>query len=316
MEHKIAERRVMGKAFRRARRRTCGPWRGLAIGLLVLAFMGFFNIPLFMPSGSRTPVNENTNVNHFQAGSAAEEEPALRQELETNGSVVLMNNGALPLAAGSRVSTLSAHSVHLAFGGAEEERTDLKTALEQSGLVVNPTLWDWYEHENSPAELPMDSYPDAVKESFAAYGDAVIVTLTRAPGEGYAPESESYYNYLTLEQDEMAMMQWAADLKAAGTISRIIVLLNADNALQADFLTENPYDVDACLWIGTSAAAEDALADQVQTSQPRSTSVVKILQWPCLILALPCLALWYKGYVELRKTNEYWAWQAFRKFPK
>lgn len=316
MEHKIAERRVMGKAFRRARRRTCGPWRGLAIGLLVLAFMGFFNIPLFILTGSRTPATENTNVNYFQTGSPEEEEPALRQELENNGAVVLMNNGTLPLAAGSKVSVLSSSAVFLAFAGPEDEYTDLKTSLEQYGLVVNPTLWDWYEHENSTAELPVETYPEPVKESLAAYGDAVIVTLTRASGEGYAPESESYYNYLTLDENEMTMMQWAADLKAAGTVRRIVVLLNADNALQADFLTENPYDVDACLWISTSAAAEDALADQIQSIQPRSTSVAKILRWPCLILALPCLALWYKGYVELRKTNEYWAWQAFRKFPK
>jgi beta-glucosidase len=67
------------------------------------------------------------------------------------------------------------------------------------------------------------------------------------------------------------MLQYASDLKADGKIKRIIVLVNTSNALQLDFLKNNPYNVDACLWVGglgisgTNAVA-DILAGKVNPS--------------------------------------------------
>ena len=46
------------------------------------------------------------------------------------------------------------------------------------------------------------------------------------------------------------MMEHLAAMKADGTIGKIIVLINTANPLQVDFLKDNVYDVDACLWIG------------------------------------------------------------------
>ena len=46
------------------------------------------------------------------------------------------------------------------------------------------------------------------------------------------------------------MMQNIAALKQAGTVKKIIVLINSANPLQVDFLKNNDYSVDACLWIG------------------------------------------------------------------
>ena len=39
-------------------------------------------------------------------------------------------------------------------------------------------------------------------------------------------------------------------MKKDGTIKKIIVLINSANALQVDFLKNNEYGIDACLWIG------------------------------------------------------------------
>ena len=70
--------------------------------------------------------------------------------VEAEGAVLLYNNGALPLAEGSKVSTLSSNSVNLVYGGTgsgnvdASKALDLKEALEQSGLEVNPTLWKSY----------------------------------------------------------------------------------------------------------------------------------------------------------------------------
>ncbi len=45
-------------------------------------------------------------------------------------------------------------------------------------------------------------------------------------------------------------MENIAAMKADGTVKKVIVLINSANALQVDFLRNNEYGVDACLWIG------------------------------------------------------------------
>ena len=62
-----------------------------------------------------------------------------------------------------------------------------------------------------------------------------------------------------------------AAMKADGTVSKIIVLINSANALQVDFLKDNTYNVDACLWIGDVGitginAVADILAGNVNPS--------------------------------------------------
>lgn len=46
------------------------------------------------------------------------------------------------------------------------------------------------------------------------------------------------------------MMENIKAMKDAGTIKKIIVLVNTSNALQMDFLKDNEYGIDAALWIG------------------------------------------------------------------
>ena len=57
-------------------------------------------------------------------------------------------------------------------------------------------------------------------------------------------------NYLALDENEREMMENIAAMKAGGSVKKIIVLINSANALQVDFLKDNAYGVDACLWIG------------------------------------------------------------------
>ena len=57
-------------------------------------------------------------------------------------------------------------------------------------------------------------------------------------------------NYLALDENEKEMMENIAAMKADGTVKKVIVLINSANALQVDFLRNNEYGVDACLWIG------------------------------------------------------------------
>ena len=299
------------KAYKKAKRKKVTPWKTLAIICLVAALIMapvtivlqmFDNtVAAFVGGSFHELVNPDEHAEYFHSDFETVEEMTdyglwLCQQVEAEGAALLMNNGALPLAQGAKVSTLSSSSVNLVYGGTGSGNVDaskadnLKVALEKSGLVVNPTLWDWYLSEEgsaynrsagsgesavlagqaSIAEVPVDAYPEEVKNSISQYGDAVIITLSRVGGEGYDLEFQSY-NYLALSAEEKEMMAWAAELKASGAVKSIVVLINSSNALQVDFLKENEYDVDACLWIGGvgisgTNAVTDILAGKVNPS--------------------------------------------------
>ena len=299
------------KAYKKAKRRMVTPWKALTIFFLILTLIltpaavvldMFDNTIVAMIGGSFWEVeNEDPTAQYFKSDFATQDEMntfglELCRQVEAEGAALLMNNGALPLAEGSKVSTLSSSSVNLVYGGTGSGNVDaskadsLKTALEKSGFVVNPVLWDWYlsdegkEYDRSAsagesavlagqctiAEVPVDVYPREVKDSIMEYGDAVIITLSRVGGEGYDLEFQSF-NYLALNAEEQEMMSWAASLKKAGRVKSIVVLLNTSNALQVDFLKDNIYDVDAVLWIGGvgisgTNAVTDILAGKVNPS--------------------------------------------------
>ena len=189
----------------------------------------------------------------------------------------------------SLFSTSSVNIVYGGTGSANVDTSkcdNLKTALEKENFAVNKTLWDFYEtgaaakytREDAGAtaqdsagssgygtaeivEAPWSVYTDDVIKSVEEYGDAAIVVLSRIGGEG----ADSYfdntlqnkgnnekmnYNYLALSQDEKDMLAGIKAMKDAGTVKKIIVLINTSNTLQVDFLQDNEYGVDATLWIG------------------------------------------------------------------
>ena len=214
----------------------------------------------------------------------------LVKQVEGEGAALLMNEDAtLPLANGAKVSLFSTSSVNIVYGGTGSANVDttkcdnLKTALEKEGFAVNQTLWDFYEtgdaaiytREDAGAtaqdaagtdaetmaygaaeivEAPWSVYTEDVLASVEEYGDAAIVVLSRIGGEG----ADSYFdhelgdgkNYLALNDTEKEMMANIKAMKDAGTIDKIVVLINTSNALQVDFLKNNEYGVDATLWIG------------------------------------------------------------------
>ena len=210
----------------------------------------------------------------------------LVKQVEAEGASLLTNeNETLPLASGSKVSLFSTSSVNIVYGGTGSANVDttkcddLKTALEKEGFEVNSTLWDFYltgdaaEYTRGNAgavvqdsatasgygsaeivEAPWDIYTEDVINSISEYGDVAIVVLSRIGGEG----ADSYFdhtlgdgkNYLALNDAEKEMMTNIKAMKDAGTIGKVVVLLNTSNALQVDFLKNNEYGVDATLWIG------------------------------------------------------------------
>lgn len=224
------------------------------------------------------------------ADSSAQNEAAKKicEQVAANGITLLENrNNALPLAQGSKVTLLSKGSAKFVYvgkgsgGGNTDGAMSLKDALEADGFAVNPTMWDFYttgagkdfDFQRAPGalnnylfnyneflvnEVPQSAYTDTEWNSVGDYGDAAIITLGRVCGEGtdlpWYGAGDGDGNILALTTEERDLLAKAAELKAAGAIGKIIVLVNTSNPIEMDFM--NPavcgvdYGVDACLWVG------------------------------------------------------------------
>ena len=200
------------------------------------------------------------------------------ERVHEEGSVLLKNNGVLPLAEGAKVSTLSHSSVDFVTCGTgaadidTSEAPTLKEALESRGLTVNDTLWDFYnsgagsEYIRTPGklanqtsgagrndysvnEVPMNVYTSDVTASLSEYNDAAIVTISRVSGEGSDLAIDGFAdgesNILELTEEERELLKMAND-----KFENIIVLINSTNALECDFIDDEAYGIDAVLWVG------------------------------------------------------------------
>ena len=331
------QRKELKRAYKKAKRKHVTLWKTLAIILAVVTVISTpINIILHMFDNTIAAFaggtfweleNPDPNAQYFKGDFASVEEMIaygldVCRQVEAEGAALLMNEkGALPLGEGSKVSCFSTSSVNLVYGGTGSGNIDastadnLKAALEKSGLSVNPTLWDFYTQgpgkeyvrdsggitsAAAVGEAPWSVYTDEVKNSVAQYGDAAIVVLSRVGGEG-VDLSFQETNYLALDQNEKDMMKALADMKAAGTVKKIVVLLNTANTLQVDFLKNNEYAVDACLWIGDVGvtgvnAVADILAGKVNPSGSLpDTYCYDNFSSPAMANFVPTV---YEGYVK------------------
>ena len=175
-------------------------------------------------------------------------------KIQEEGSVLLENNGALPLNPSAKLSVFSRSSVDIVYSGTGSGRIDasvastLKQAFERYGFSINPTLWDFYSAQSGyvrtlsdVAEVPVSVYTAAVEASYADYSDAAIVVLSRGCGEG--GDLSVADGYLELQGSERDLLEYVT-----GKFDKVIVLINSGNAIAMDWVDE--YDVDAILWIG------------------------------------------------------------------
>ncbi|MCD8086526.1 MAG: glycoside hydrolase family 3 C-terminal domain-containing protein [Clostridiales bacterium] len=288
MKEEKTKKKALKKAYKRAKRKSIRPFKGLSILCIVIAAimapvfiaLSIFDntVAAYVGGTFWNLVNEDESTQYYTSDFDSVEEMTeygleLAQLVEAEGAALLLNdNNALPLDSGAAVSCFSTSSVNLVYGGTGSGNIDassadtLKDALEKVGFSVNETLWEFYTEgagadyarssssmvstaSATTSEAPWSVYTDEVIDSVADYGDAAIVVLSRVGGEGADLEYE-YTNYLALDDDEKEMLSQIAAMKEAGTVDKIIVLINSANAFQVDFLKENEYSVDACLWIG------------------------------------------------------------------
>lgn len=262
--------------------------------------------------------NEGEDTEYFKAKYTTKEEiieffDQVCRQLESEGMVLLKNDSdALPLSTqeGSpRVSLFGTGSVNMnssvqgiRSSSYDAGRTTLKEALEEVGVEVNETLWNFYtegegkdyggtkklvEETNLQTyfinEVPWEKY-SGVQSSFEEYGDAAIVVLTRDSTEGsdvnaYGSDGQNG-DYLALSPEESQLLKELTTLKMNGVFDRLIVLLNSSQPIQMDFLDDAAIDVDSCLWIGNTGmsgvnAVAEALVGTVVPSGRLSDTYVK-----------------------------------------
>ncbi len=347
------EFKLKEKAYKKARRKSTRPWKGLSIfsGILaviliiatVIVSMFDNTIAAFVGGTFWKLENPDENAIYFESDFDSVEEMIeygfnICHEVEAEGAALLMNeNNALPLEKGANVSLFSNSSTNLVYGGTGSANIDastadnLKTAFDKVGININETLWDFYaEGEGAPyarenggvvttssavvSEVPWSVYTDEVKNSVASYGDAAIVVLSRVGGEG-ADLAFSDVNYLALDENEKELMANLAKMKADGTIKKIIVLLNSANALQVDFLKNNEYDVDACLWIGDvgisgiNAVAEILTGDVTPSGSIVDTYCYDNYSAPAMVNSVPTVYAGYKKGLIPKNAKTYMIYQ-------
>ena len=240
---------------------------------------------------------------------------AVSEEVEAEGLVLLKNeNAALPLSPGDRVSAVLQTAYSFSYGSSgsgaidASRYTDLKTALESVGLVVNGTLWDFYAANPSAQAvsysrsgdpvykvnaMSWDDYSPEARDSVATHGGTAVAVIGRLGGEGAdvsTVKSDGYDgSYLSLTEEEIGVLAELTQMKRAGQLDSIVVIINTAQPFETAFLDDNwavsldegnyTVDVDACLWVGNvgmagiSAAAKALVGEVVPSGRLADTYV-------------------------------------------
>ncbi|MCR5664143.1 MAG: glycoside hydrolase family 3 C-terminal domain-containing protein [Oscillospiraceae bacterium] len=243
-----------------------------SLNSMITAWMGVNLNPLI--TGSKA----TGSADILSVPEATAQSLAMAESLEAEGVVLLRNeNGALPLAAGSKVNLFGYASVDPIYGGTgsgsgdTSANVDVVKGLTNAGLEVNQELVKFYQNAGvsrpkqggytgsnfTPAEVPASAYTDALWQQAKDFSDVAIVVISRIGGEGgdlpqdmYAAgysQTDDGRHYLELTQDEADLL---ALVKAQG-FAKTVVLINSSNAMELGFLEDG---VDAALWVGSPGA--------------------------------------------------------------
>ena len=251
-------------------------------------FLGTSPAKVVDPDESAESTYFTSDFSTWEEAYAAEE--SLIEDIQEEGSVLLLNDGALPLAYGSSVSLLGRSSVDLVYGGTgsgaitSSTVSNLREAMEGAGFSVNPMLWEFYENSgvtrsldiwagretySDAGEVPISDYTDEVISSYDSYNDAAIVTFSRYGGEG--TDLHAGVGILDLQDDEIDVLEHAHE-----HFDKVIVIINSSNAMGLGNLAE--HGVDACLWIGfPGQTGIDAVAEMLCGTRSPSGKLADVL---------------------------------------
>jgi len=203
----------------------------IVANIMTIAYEGVINLALGTETTTiKADADDTTDTNYFPSAYASTDEVKaagmeVAEQLTEEGAVLLKNaDNALPIDASAKVSVFghsSANMIVCGTGSADidaSEAPTLKEALEEVGLTVNPTLWQFYvdnieAYQTNPKkgdnsirngadgvtkgaftvnEIPWSVYTDEAKSEFASYNDAAIVVVSRLGGEMWDLPSDTY----------------------------------------------------------------------------------------------------------------------------
>ena len=271
----------------------------------------FFGVEDFIKYEIDSPDGTKVNTEYFETQYKNIREVAyggylIQIEEQIEGTVLLKNDGALPLAKGTKVSLFgnaandpfygasgsgginSSDSISWlqAFAGNYLSKEDPKknTGLKTDGEVylnVNQSLIDSYSKAATKASSKQtevvigdmdwqDIQQKAGYNNIPEYNTAIMI-IKRTGGEGYdLPATSSttageysldkttpgksdgvYGDYLQLSANEVSILKGLKELKDQGQVDKVVLILNMASTIQLDFLNDEDYGVDACLWTGS-----------------------------------------------------------------
>ncbi len=190
------------------------------------------------------------------------------REVEGEGIVLLKNEGnALPLPEGGKVSLIGVTVMDPVYGGTGSGAVDANGApnyydvLTGAGYdVVDKPLLDYYvenEARRNAHEIGEVRWKKVSKnnDDTIGQGEDLIFVVGRVGGEGddVTAEKEDALDgdYLTLNEDELSILEGMKELKDEGDVRSITVILNSANPISTGFLFDEDYGVDAALWVGS-----------------------------------------------------------------
>ncbi len=244
-----------------------------SVALNVLSLTKFDNIFEKFFGSTETSLRGDTlgaDVDYYKSdfSSAAElyeyEEKKVA-EIAEEGITLLENNGILPLNVGTKLSIFSHSSVDLVSGGSGsgsgsfELTKDLKEGLENAGLVVNDTLWDFYKSgagskykrgigvvnygadlDWSINECPLNVITSNSGVMSSLEGTVAMFVLSRTGGEGgdeardmAAFGGESGKHYLEPDKTELEIISYLND-----NFDDVIILVNCNNAIELGWISD------------------------------------------------------------------------------
>lgn len=195
------------------------------------------------------------------------------ESIEAEGAVLLENDGALPLASGTKVNLLGYASNSIVYGGSGSggsnytaNRKDFVTALTEEGFEVNTAVTELYvstatsEANSMRAEYTINELPATKEladkmgeeflytgtcsfESMKGFSDTAIIVIGRKGSEGgdlpvSMAEQTSYApdqekHYLELSDAESSLIN-----EAKASFKNVIIIVNAANAMELGFLKD------------------------------------------------------------------------------
>ena len=153
----------------------------------------------------------------------------LYKQVTAEGTVLLKNeNDALPLSTSDGTVTVFGNAAPVNLG-------TLNTALSEAGFGIDEACWEFYTNGNTASngyavnENPWENVTSA--DFFSSVSGVALVVLGRYGQEGGDDGWTTDNDYLALSTEEKDLLNGIAELKAAGTFSKFVVVMNTTNSI-------------------------------------------------------------------------------------